>query len=434
MAEANLIKEGFLCPICHKDLRSPNNLIAHFQDLHSEEQDILKSIKDLYGKAKKKILKLDEQDLEVFKNEITLEKYYLEISEPQEPGQIRSHTDYFKAVRRERLDHRTTETNKFIIRLDRLLRFYGSDRKQQEQELVAWLDGSTVTRCPSCASSFNITRRQHHCRLCGSIMCNACSYFLPYETAQAIVAPVHNVDVNNREQVQGKEPDSLRICNHCLDMLESRRRVQLEQMRQPIICQLYNHLQNLKSQTQSSVDLYLKMYNSLTSGETTFQLQDTQSLRASIAKKAESIDILSKKIASLPVDEETPKVELLQNSIRRGTSHYIKDYLLTLPAPPSVQELERIKRERSLRNTEEENQLAVKTNIKRVTVTTGWSPAAVSNENTETEDPLIEQMNIVRNYIDQARKAQRFEEVASLQENLKMLKETYKQQQLTRDS
>ncbi|XP_044263653.1 rabenosyn-5 [Tribolium madens] len=434
MAEANLIREGFLCPICHKDLRSPNNLIAHFQDLHSEEQDILKSIKDLYGKAKKKILKLDEQDLETFKNEITLEKYYLEISEPQEPGQIRTHTDYFKAVRRERLDHRTTETNKLIIRLDRLLRFYGSDRKQQEQELVAWLDGSTVTRCPSCASSFNITRRQHHCRLCGSIMCNSCSYFLPYETAQAIVAPVHNVDVNNREQVQGKEPDSLRICNHCLDMLESRRRVQLEQMRQPIICQLYNHLQNLKSQTQSSVDLYLKMYNSLTSGETTFHLQDTQALRATIAKKAESIDILSKKIASLPVDEETPKVELLQNSIRRATSHYIKDYLLTLPAPPSIQELEKIKRERSLRNIEEENQMAVKTNIKRVTVTTGWSPAAVSNDNTEAEDPLIEQMNIVRNYIDQARKAQRFEEVASLQENLKMLKETYKHQQLMRDS
>lgn len=48
MAEAGSIKEGFLCPICHKDLRSPNNLIAHFQDLHSEEQDILKSIKGLY--------------------------------------------------------------------------------------------------------------------------------------------------------------------------------------------------------------------------------------------------------------------------------------------------------------------------------------------------------------------------------------------------
>jgi hypothetical protein len=47
---------------------------------------------------------------------------------------------------------------------------------------------------------------------------------------------------------------------------------------------------------------------------------------------------------------------------------------------------------------------------------------------------LIEQMNIVRNYIEQARKAQRFEEVESLQENLKMLKETYRQQQILKDS
>lgn len=47
MAEAdeNQIIEGFLCPICHKDLRSDSNLLNHFQELHSEEQDILKSIK-----------------------------------------------------------------------------------------------------------------------------------------------------------------------------------------------------------------------------------------------------------------------------------------------------------------------------------------------------------------------------------------------------
>lgn len=43
--EQNSVKEGFLCPICHNDLRSPNSLISHFQDLHSEEQDVLKSIK-----------------------------------------------------------------------------------------------------------------------------------------------------------------------------------------------------------------------------------------------------------------------------------------------------------------------------------------------------------------------------------------------------
>lgn len=47
MAEAGSegIKEGFLCPVCHADLRTPANLLAHFQRLHSEEQDLLKSIK-----------------------------------------------------------------------------------------------------------------------------------------------------------------------------------------------------------------------------------------------------------------------------------------------------------------------------------------------------------------------------------------------------
>lgn len=87
---------------------------------------------EIYGKAKKKILKLDDQDLQNFK-ELTREKYYLEPSDPQEPGPYQQHTNYFKDIRRERLDHRTTETNRLIIRLDRLLRTFGSDRKQQEQ-------------------------------------------------------------------------------------------------------------------------------------------------------------------------------------------------------------------------------------------------------------------------------------------------------------
>lgn len=139
---------------------------------------------EFYGKAKKKILKFDEQDLETLKNEFTLQNLYLEFSEPQAPGSSTSHIELFKEIRRERLDHQTAETNKLIIRLDKLLRLDGTDRKQQEQILVAWLDGTTVTRCPSCAASFNIARRQHHCRLCGSIMCNDCSAFLPFERAR----------------------------------------------------------------------------------------------------------------------------------------------------------------------------------------------------------------------------------------------------------
>jgi len=52
-----------------------------------------------------------------------------------------------------------------------------------EQTIVHWLDGTDVTRCPDCTKSFNITRRQHHCRLCGSIVCHECSCFLPLSKA-----------------------------------------------------------------------------------------------------------------------------------------------------------------------------------------------------------------------------------------------------------
>lgn len=194
---------------------------------------------------------MDDQDLQNFK-QLAEEKYYLDPSDPQEPGPYTSHTNYFKDIRRERLDHRTTETNKIIIRLDRLLRTFGNDRKQQEQELVDWLDGSSVTRCPSCAASFNIARRQHHCRLCGSIMCNNCSYFLPYDLAQSIVAPVHGA---GGQEYSG----TLRICNHCLAMLENRRKVQNDRMIKPKVWHLYLLLQNNKKDIQTSVHMYNKV-------------------------------------------------------------------------------------------------------------------------------------------------------------------------------
>lgn len=56
-----------------------------------------------------------------------------------------------------------------------------------------------------------------------------------------------------------KDSETLRICGHCLNMLESRRRVQVEQMMQPTVCQLYSHLQKNKQQIQNSVEMYHKV-------------------------------------------------------------------------------------------------------------------------------------------------------------------------------
>ena len=46
---------------------------------------------------------------------------------------------------------------------------------EYEQSVVPWMEGSMVPRCPECAAKFGLTRRRHHCRLCGAVICNECS-------------------------------------------------------------------------------------------------------------------------------------------------------------------------------------------------------------------------------------------------------------------
>lgn len=58
----NEIREGFLCPICFKDLKSPTNLASHFEDFHDEDKDVLQQLRTAFGKAKRKILKIPRED------------------------------------------------------------------------------------------------------------------------------------------------------------------------------------------------------------------------------------------------------------------------------------------------------------------------------------------------------------------------------------
>lgn len=76
---------------------------------------------------------------------------------------------------------------------------------------------------------------------------------------ETLVAPVYNADSQNREKPSKADSDSLRICDHCRGMLEYRRRLQIDQLVQPLICQLYSHLKKLKSQVEPCVEQYQKV-------------------------------------------------------------------------------------------------------------------------------------------------------------------------------
>lgn len=135
------ILEGFICPICKADLKAATQLISHFESVHQEDQDVLKPLKEIFGKAKKIILNNDESDLrETFDRALKFntQEQYCYPEDEQVIGVFRSSTDYFKAVRSARLERYATETNKLLIRLDKLVCNMPSDpnqRKQYEQDV-----------------------------------------------------------------------------------------------------------------------------------------------------------------------------------------------------------------------------------------------------------------------------------------------------------
>ncbi|RZF35179.1 hypothetical protein LSTR_LSTR012384 [Laodelphax striatellus] len=446
--EDKAVMEGFLCPICKADLGTPDQLVTHFQNEHSEDQDLLKSFKDLLGIAKKKILKEDGSGSLTFGKPRELFQW-----EPQEIGASTSHLKSFEEARSARLQRLFVPTNQLIIRLDKLLDNMPSDpikKKAHEQNIVPWLDGDAVPRCPNCTRSFHVARRQHHCRLCGSIMCDDCSLFLPISTAMKML--------DKASEVRKHSEMTLRVCSHCLSLLGGRERMKESRKCKPIICQLYEKLVECREQADEHAAMYIKMSNSLSEGETVYSLNDAQALRMTIVKLAESIDVISGKILNLDGPPEGGSASVrLQKSVRMATTAYLRTQLLRLPSLLSESDYkyaqfrrrqqiqakiqEEKTRESKLKspgvrpdfNSPQHNRVAAPTNssssndIQDVSVGQGWVPE--KKKFFDVDDPLLLQMNILRNYIQEARAAHKYDEVVSLEANLQELKDEYWKQQ-----
>lgn len=440
-SEETVMIEGFLCPICKVDLGTAVKLLSHFQEEHSNEQDLLKSFKELFGKAKKKILKQDDSGEYVTSPKRQSPGHNSIQWEPQEIGATSSHMKFFESVRNARLQRFSVPTNQLIIRLDKLLENMPTDplkKKAHEQNVVPWLDGTSVTRCPNCTRSFHLARRQHHCRLCGSILCHDCSVFLPIQTARKYLdKPQEGADLSSEH--------TLRICYHCLTLLENREQLKESRNSKPIISQFYERLREYKAQADEHAAMYIKMCTSLNAGESPYHLNDAQVLRVKVLRLAESIDTLSGKIAVLGTKdtERTPSIQALrlQKAIRTSATSYLRCQLLSLPTLPTEEQLkaaqERRRQKIAAQIQEEKLREARMRNAvykqgspqhrrspdSAFSVGQGWVPE--KKQFFKSDDPLIQQMNIIRTYIQEARAAHKYDEVASLEANLKELKEEY---------
>ena len=55
----------------------------------------------------------------------------------------------------------------------------------------------------------------------------------------------------------------------------------------------------------------------------------------------------------------------------------------------------------------------------------GWKPSEVAVTARSQDDPMVQQMDIIRGYIKQARQANKLDEVQMLENNLKDLQQEY---------
>lgn len=259
----------------------------------------------------------------------------------------------------------------------------------------------------------------------------------------SIINPSHESSADPLTEIILKEPeDAIRLCSHCLHLLENRKEMQDSRSTRPVITNLYEQIETIKKEVGPDLVMYEKIVSSLYDGNSVYTLADAGALRGKVGHSAEILDDLSKKVLSLKSSKGS-REESLQKSLRLATIKFIKENMLTLPPIPLEEEIKKIQQKRIMelnQKIERDRRLAQEaferydlsgnSGFPATSTKSGSAMKSVDNwsgyqQQTNTSDPLVEQINIIKGYIKQARDAMRFEEIETLETNLRELQHEY---------
>lgn len=322
-----------------------------------------------------------------------------------------SHWDLFEKRRKKNNENICEETNKLVLRLDKLINSDDSNKKSDlDKSLVEWTSDDLVKLCPYCAKSFTFARRRHHCRVCGAILCNSCSKFLDYSAACKLVKPAKlYTDPYDRIQDQlenksAEEKPSIRVCEDCKRLLDKRVLIIEDHYSQPTFLEIY---EKLRKNLAEADELILSQSSIGSSG----QKETFVELKTKIQEFRENVASISAKIKKLSEREQSDKQAYLLEAISQSVVHWLKESLDS-----------KINRVHGAYRSQGNDSAS------------GWVPAPISSPTRNIdleENPLLTQIKNLEEYIKQAKLADRYEEVSALEANKRDLEIEYFIQQDT---
>lgn len=317
-----------------------------------------------------------------------------------------THWQNFEELRKKYNENICTETNKLVLRLDKLINPEGATTSKQsfkelDKSLVDWTSDDLVKLCPYCAKQFNFARRKHHCRTCGAILCNSCSQFLSYKSACKLVKPA-KLYTDHYDRIEEKLNDSresvdempkIRNCEDCIKLLNKRIQTIEDYYCQPVFIEFYEKLRKLMAETDELIISHNELMNQ--------QKEPTPELKDKIQDLKHSIISMSSKLKKMIENEGSGKQAYLLDSIKQSVGYWLKESI-----------------ESKLRR------------VQGVNSTSGWVPEQPTNMNFDLEEnPLLIQIKNLEEYIKQAKLADRYEEVSALEESKRDLEIEYLLQQ-----
>ncbi|XP_048212271.1 rabenosyn-5 isoform X2 [Perognathus longimembris pacificus] len=395
------VREGFLCPLCLKDLQSFYQLQSHYEEEHSgEDRDVKGQIKTI---EKSVVPWVNDQDV------------------PFCPDC----------------------GNKFSIRNRRHhCRLCGSIMCKKCMEVIGLPLANKLTSASKDSLSTHTSPSQSPNSMHGS--------------RRGSISSMSSVS----SVLDEKDDDRIRCCAHCKDTLLKREQQINEKEHTPDIAKLYEKLRLCMEKVDQKAPEYIRMAASLNAGETTYSLEHAGDLRLEVQKVYELIDALSKKILTLGLNQDPPphpNTLRLQRMIRYSATLFVQEKLLGLMSLPTKEQFEELKQKRKQDLEQKramERQASLESQRRLVERQSGLSSRAANGEvaslhrgpaplrkaegwlplwegqgQSEDPDPLLQQIHNITSFIRQAKAAGRVDEVCTLQENLRQLQDEYDQQQ-----